>query len=314
MNKILYYICLTLTLFTAVSCIKEDLSDCPNGTVFRFKMENKYPDNFIAQSDLHNAALFIFDENDNFVQLWDIPEPALDSVYAPNLKLPAGTYSLVVWINIEEPYETVPELGNFADELPLRSQKEFRLTVPSSGVVDESAKLLPHVFYGENEEFVHTNKDDLAVVPIIQQTNTINLTVTGLPSDNENYLFAISDDNGAYSFKNEFVAFTDFSYTQNGTFAQELKASIVTMKLADNRSPLLTIGNSTTGKTIFPAYEGQLNNIVEMIKRSKLPAINNFEQTHVYNIEINFATDMSVTITVNDWNVIDDSGNELIPD
>jgi hypothetical protein len=289
------------------SCIKEDLTDCPLPLQVVFSYENAHA---LAQEDLKKATLFIFDTDNKPVTSWSVDNPVLNTVYEPDIELVPNTYNFVVWFNLLSPYECTPITGN-SDKEGL----EFRLQPPLSRQIDEPAFNLPVSLYGTTDDLIKKEERVHKVtIPVNQNTNRINLTVHGLLPAEDLYRFSITDNNGNYSFRNEFLPCDDFTYTTSALFSPgstTLNASLTVLKLAKNHpSPLLTIRNETTGEVIFPQSEEIQNNLVQLILAAYPD--NDFDQTHVYDIEISFTT-VGVTIQINGWNLIV-FNNEMIPD
>jgi hypothetical protein len=146
------------------------------------------------------------------------------------------------------------------------------------------------------------------MIPIMQYTNKINLTVNGLSNTSgSNYTVSIRDNNESYGFDGAFASDDFFTYsTTKQANADILNASLNVLRLSKDRpNATLTITNNDTGETyslglIQAILAGNPNN--------------DFDKTHVYNITIDnpFSNEkeVPVRITINDW-ILDQYNNDL---
>jgi hypothetical protein len=315
MNRIESFICLIVCIvFSFSSCIKEDLENCPPETqplrlVFSYEEAEAQA---IRPDELQQATLFVFDGNDNFVTSWSLDSPVLNTSYEPDLKLLPGNYSFVVWFNLLSPYAVIPSPGDMPAGKTVKSQGKFQLEIPGTRVVNELETSLPLSLYGNKIESVKENAENIITIPVIQNTNRINITVNGLAPTDHTYRFEITDDNGNYTFDNDFAPCDPFSYISNTRYApasSELAASLTVLKLAENRPhPVLKIQDQTTGEVLFPNREGVDTNLIRLLQL--IYPENDFNKTHTYNIDILF---IGTDIVVNGWK-LNQSDNELTPD
>lgn len=310
-------VCLLLGL---PSCIKDDLTNCPpveQSLQVIFSCEDAaVPE---SQPELQNATLFVFDKNDVFVTSWRLdashPErPSLNKMYVPDFKLLPGEYHFVVWFDLLPPYSITPAVSGFLRGTTRIDQAAFQLEIPGNRTIETP---LPRLLYGYKSGEIKTRSENILAIPVTQQTNTVNIVVTGLPPTTDEYLFRITDTNGNYTFLNAFADCEAFSYTdvnRISTASQTLTGSLTVLKLAENRpTPLLVIQNQTTGKQVFPRDNGadEQGNLIEIIRREH-PG-NDFDRTHTYTIHIDIDdTNVTVNVSVGGWNE-KPSDNELSP-
>jgi hypothetical protein len=124
--------------------------------------------------------------------------------------------------------------------------------------------------------------------------------VTGLPSDSGPYRFTITDNNGAYDFRNDWLGSEYFTYSSTMQRRKDGRstASLTTLRLDERRSPVISLVNTSTGDDIFPAELFGTNDLVRIIMAGRPD--NDFETRHIYNLEIAFAG-TSVELRVNGW-------------
>jgi hypothetical protein len=154
-------------------------------------------------------------------------------------------------------------------------------------------------------------------MPLVQITNTINISTIGLPPHTDAYTFNITDINCSYRFDHSFAPHTHepFTYTTACTKDNEsqLHATLRVMRLsADRHTPQLQIINKTTGSVLYPVGN-QSGDLIGLILKAN--PNNNFNTNHTYDIVLTFIGDeetgFDVSITINGWEVREEE-NELI--
>ncbi len=294
-------------LLSVVSCIREDVSACPQDTYrlqFRFSREDTRA---LREGELRVANIYVFDRNDRFVAQQEIASPAIGKVYTADFTLDAGNYSFAVWVNRVDPYSITPNTGEFPAIRPTKREAEMCLNLSADRCV---RSILPTQLYGSLVfESIPGKGDQLLTVPLVENTNIINLTVRGLAPTAHVYTCTIADNNGNYYFDNTFAPCEEFLYTATAHFddSDALKGSLTVLRLAESHHPKLALRDLTAGEMVYPCRPGQTDDLIEMILNAYAngPRID-FDRTHVYDIIISFDTNMAVSVTVNGW--------ELTPD
>lgn len=327
MNKRLYNILAVLMILSTLltSCIKDSLSDCPPKNPGLWVLFSHDTDEVtdMTRTSIQRAVLYIFDQDFNFVTMRDLIDPQLGTEleitdWQQDLEI-GNTYKFLVWYNEEPPYFTTPSYDEFKSPTSIINKVDARLylDVPSTKIVDFN---LPLLLYGKHNEEIDP-LDQVVRIDLTQNTNTIHFTVNGLDKTTDTYVFDIADNNGIYNFDNDFASEPKdaFNYIATSEFtdnSQALKGQIMTLKLADYRSPIFTLKNETTGELLYPSYNGQENNLVKMIQSAYANGNSNtvdFDRRHIFHIVINFDTDMTATVLVDGWEMKNEN-NELNPD
>ncbi len=294
-----------LCLLSLVSCIREDTGACPGDGYrlqFRFSLEDTRA---LQDGELKVANIYVFDRNDRFVAQQEIVHPVIGNVYTADFRLDPGNYSFAVWINRVDPYAITPNAGEFGIARPSKREIEMGLNLSADRCV---RSILPTQFYGSLVfESVLDKGDQLFTIPLVENTNRINLTVLGLAKTPHVYTCTITDDNGNYYFDNTFAPCGEFQYTATAHFDESdaLKSSLTVLRLAESHHPRLAIRNLTTGEMIYPCRPGQTDDLIQMILSAYAngPRID-FDKTHLYNIVISFdTTNMTVSVMINGWKV-----------
>jgi len=305
-------------LLSLSSCIKDDVSDCPQSVSFTFRDSGVDPDSPIGSQDLRSLMVYIFDENDNYIGFIQFNNPNLNEPYAVDnngerIMLGPGKYSFVAWSNIAARAYNVAlstDTRTPQDSLSTDSRSNDILSIVTEGTilgkgkVDQSSEPLLRLFYGNlDEATVAKTGNTNFVIDLYENTNLFDITVVGLPRDNQNYSFVIEDSNGKYNFRNDFgddnynVSYETVS--QFTTASDNLNAQLRVLKLARGRTnfPLLYIFEGTdTSDSNAAIFQGNLLDYID-------PATD-FSRRHYYQITITYQPNGNISITINGWKEI----------
>lgn len=296
---------LFLVLFIT-GCINEETSDCaPNEQSVRlyisYTAKTTYASQGIDPASVERLMLYAFDDEGLFVGQWEDPSPLLDAGYYMTLSLTPGNYSFVVWGNLYGVYSATPQSfikgQTRIDDAVLHLQREPNDLITSA----------PHrLFFGHTAVVqVKETGNQQFVVPIVQHTNKINITVNGLTPDADSYHYTITDTNGSLKFDNTFAPCAELHYTTTLAFNNyaQLSSSLTVLRLAAGRTPVLKAGNLTSGKPLFE-YD-----LMDLLQQAVAQGASiDFDQTNEYDIVIQMQQDAVFGITVNGWVVIETPG------
>ncbi|MDR0961336.1 MAG: FimB/Mfa2 family fimbrial subunit [Mediterranea sp.] len=296
---------LLLLLWTLVACINEDLSECSVAARISFSFSTQAE--LAANDTLYDVRLYIVDNEGTIVRTLTYDYVEGNKEYALEVDIPPGVYHLVVWSSHAHPYEvnfSNPATRATAWEEKLK-EKIFSLAVPSSQQVNQE---IPRLFYGQLYNVSLSATADITLrIPMEEKTNTIHLTVTGLPTDAaQNYELSIADDNGAYHFTGELAPDDDFSYVSTlvpiTAKADTLYTRLRVLHLADDRSPLVSLRNTVNGELMYPVHDSHEPDLTELIKEAyKDVDAFAFDRQHIFHLSIHFHADMSVSIGIEQW-------------
>ena len=294
----------TLLLF---SCTKEDMSDCPT----EIRVYFTFTPQTINPANVDRMHLYVFSHDGYFVDEYldnDIARFSTD-YYIDCSGLQPGNYRFIAWGGKDDRYyATAPAYfvkgqTTFHEALLMLQHPGNTLSTPEY-----------HLFHAAlPANVLAIQKLQTFYMPLVQLSNTINISTIGLQEDADAYRFNITDINCSYHFDSSFASHSHepVTYTAPCTKdgASQLHASLNVLRLAANRrTPQLEIYNETTGKALYPVNT-QSGDLIGLIL-SAYPH-NDFDTTHNYDIVFNFTTDLKVNITVNGWQVHDQEG-ELI--
>jgi len=299
-------------LFT--SCTQDDLSDCPKQVRVHFT----YLPGEVNSAQVDRMHLYIFDQNGMFVSEYRDEEiTRFNTDYYIDLPgLLPGNYRIIAWGGKDgRDYTTSP--ASFVKGKTTFEEAQLMLQHPDNTI----SSLVHHLFHADLAITVNRSLvRQLFYMPLVQISNTINLSTLGLPATTDNYTFNITDDNCTYQFDRSFgyhahAASHLFTYSAPCTKdeAHQLHATLHVLRLtADRRIPKLEVFNQTTGKVLYPVGT-QSGDLIELILLAYKQ--NNFDTTHTYDIVLTFTGDEStgfkVDITINGWKVHDEN-TELI--
>jgi hypothetical protein len=301
---------LTALALFASSCVKDDLSKCitPSTTPITLKLifVPRQMDVTPTAADLKLAVVYIFDNAGNVVQTWTRQNPELNTPYDTGIFLGTDTYRLVAWINPDSPFTLSPAYTPASATRSALSDGRLTLNIPSGGNVTGQ---LPLLFYGSTERVLAPTRDINVEIPLTLDTYRVNVTLKGVAQDGSTYRLVISDTNGAYDFNNNFVETPGFNYVNSATTGigggtGDLALSLNMLRLADGRSPQISIVNTTTGETVFPQGGSNSVNLIDLIKQTGV----DLSTTHVLNIEVpapNTGTAKgAIEVYINGWHVV----------
>ncbi|MDR0541198.1 MAG: FimB/Mfa2 family fimbrial subunit [Dysgonamonadaceae bacterium] len=300
-----YYLLITIGLTLALSsCIKENWEQCPGyGKAQSLRIVFSHEDGTAAipPNELQNAILYVFDADNLLVDFREINNPKLNEAYEPDFTLAPGNYSFVVWFNPLSPYAVVPTTAHLSIGVTQKSEGKFQLQLPANRIVQEPATVLPLALYGRQQQVIAETGETTVIIPVIQQTNRIHITVNGLTPNAHTYRFAITDDNGIYTFDNAFAPCATFSYIAETQYSgTQLSASLTVLRLSESHpTPVLTIMDADTQEMLFPHAGNIPNNLIELLKT--IDPDNDFDQRHEYTIDIVFSGN---DVWINGWKVV----------
>ena len=305
------FVVLIVSLLLLPSCIKEDMSNCPEQiriyftftTVDTYTGEGNDP---INPEDVDRMHVYVFDGKGYYLGEYrddNITDFSTEYFIDCSDLLPGG-YRFVAWGGKDEDfYMTVPEPfvkgeTTFDKAFLLLKHPENRIT-----------RLVHHIFHSDLPATVTIAKEQRFDMPLAQMSNTINLYTIGLPPDADDYTFTITDNNDIYDFENSFASYASapfFTYNAPCTRdeAGQLRSTLHVLRMAEDRhTPTLQIKNETTGELLYP-FDSYPNNLINLIN-SACPG-NDFDKKHTYDITLDFKdwgkpTGTTVTIMINGW-------------
>ena len=322
MNKIIQTIVKTLSISALLlsSCIKEDMSNCPEQIRVYFDIETRTSEgDAINPDDVDRMNLYVFSHKGYYLGEYRdeyIPDFGPE-YYIDCSDLLPGKYSFIAWGGKDERcYSATP--APFVKGETTFGEALLMLEHPNETVSGN----IHHLFHSDLAATVTNQKVQRFDMPLIQQTNTINIHTVGLPADDDVYIFNIADNNCTYQFDRSFATFGEKS--GHGYFkyvapcakdeTSQLHSTLNVMRLsAERHTPQLQIFNETAGTVLYPTgiQSGDLIGLIQSADPD-----NDFDLIHTYDIVLEFKkgsgeANLTVTIFVNGWE-IRDQNSELI--
>jgi hypothetical protein len=261
----------------------------------------------ISTADITRINLFIFDANGLFVSEYIDEAPQIGPGYFMTIDdLKAGYYRFVAWGNLNEQYAFSPAL--IPGETAFDDLRVFLKSIQNNVVEEQLEPLFFATHKGSNTIEILAMTTQNIRLNLENNLYKVNVTVAGMDSasvaDND-YRIDISDNNGAYTFDNDFAPCAPFTYTQTCIVDQErnndLKASLKVLRLAANRNPMLRLVNKQTNHIIIE------DNLVGLISEiNEAGAAIDFAKTHEFDIryELDQLSSMHIIIYINGWKLV----------
>lgn len=285
------------------SCIRDDLSDCPpklHSFQVVFTYDTPQGERSFDPAELKVAYLYIFDKNGDYIKTIPFQNPELYRNYPLNIELPPDKYEFIVWFNQSEIFDVASYNSNEKISNPLNHLDILRLDIPVEGYITSA---IPLILYGNIENVpISGDISQIVAIPLEQNTNTINVTVKGLPKTGHTYFNTITDRNGNETFLNKPAPGKDFSYVAPMSLKGEIPdlfSSLRVLKLYKENRPRLVLWDETEKRDLYPGNSGLPNDLIKLIL-DKYPNVD-FKTTHTFDIILIYDTDMNVKVDIQYW-------------
>jgi hypothetical protein len=295
-----YTVLALIALGVLVACIDDNFSGCPrpDALTLRIGFENVKPE---YAAEVGQMDIFIFDSEGIFHKALSKEGISLTSDFQIPMPLYAGDYRFVVWSDLGGHYLTVPEV--FKPGVTTFAEASAMLDIAGGSVIEYD---LNTFLYGRRQAKITT--DTLLILPLIQNTYKINVTVEGLAKGHD-YTVAIADDNGSYYFDNDFAPSGALQYKRGPVSAPEgeLSVSLVTLRLDRDRSPGFTLTDNTAHNVLV---EEDLVEMILALEDEGIPV--DFPTQHEFEARIVYdQATLSATISINGWQIKTGEPEEL---
>lgn len=268
-------ICLLVSILSACSWTKDDMSDCPTGCKIKLStaLGVEYSGLFNAQAfynEMEDANLFVFDAEGIYIKTFcEEGEKLKQDNFILNLPLPPGHYQIVAWCGLKDGFYEIPVLTPGISHI-----EEVYLSLNCNSDNSQNEQLTPlwHGIITDAE--VKPSTYTLLEVRMIKNTNTLITVIQDLWGNDleaDDYNFQIIADNGFMDHRNRVTDNVNISYGEyfkqtaevdadneinplrNGR-AQKLKvarAELNTLRLIKDRRTRFVVTHKSTGKTIL---------------------------------------------------------------
>lgn len=292
------------------SCTKEDVSMCYPGLQLKFSyLLNKQGVNLFGD-EIDQMTVFVFDANGHYYTTFSDGGNHLNNDYVMTLPLPIGKYTIISWGGNMSFYNPLAMINESTDvRQPLKvgetTLEQFRLLVKQQ----ENNEALG-LYYGNAYE-VESKTGSLHTYPIelIKNSNTIRVHFTGLDNITQRkgqtpqFDVTITAKNGRYNYENNIPSAAKTVLYKPHTQIEginELTYDSDMLRLMIGREPMLRVVNHQTGVEIC-----NFNIVKAIMKDPKYKTQTDIDREDFFTFEFKIGTDMSVSITINGWTIID---------
>lgn len=281
-------------LLLIAGCIREDLSECPP-LVTRLEFAHTTPCNpaLAYPADIDSLHLFVFNPDGIFSAGYIQSGVRLSEDYSCEIPLPEGKHTVITWAGRGNAYQTIPATfiagQTTLDEavLSLRTGYNFR-----TGKQDSVLVCSQTLYFGSDT----INAGTTHMVKLTKNTTRIKVTISGLKPRGAYRLMITGDDN-LYKFDNSLSSVRKINYIQLLDAGSEGKTEALTDMLNPGKGnhPVISILEKAGSTEIFS------DDMIKLITENMADA--NFECMDYFEIDITFDTNMSVSVSVNGWNM-----------
>ena len=314
---------------TLGSCIKDNLDDCPPPYNVRLRVITDYEkaesvrtrgtyhqmdDAEFArhregwyQDEITSVSVYIFDEDNRFVTLWNGPEYLLGEDYTVPFTLDEGkSYHFVAWTNSGDHYS--PSLLPDEPSSSSRDEMHMGLDLPDDRTLTDD---MAHRHFGSlNSRPVFSGTNDYEIV-ITPHTYRVNFIVRGLTANNNSYEVKVTDHNARHTFDGAHIEGDD-DYFHTRTLADgatrapgERNASMVLMQIGDDTGTSFELSNTTQNRSL---HSGDLLETIQTAYAAQIGPEKTFadlddmlENKYEYDIILT-NTAAGVKVEVHPWN------------
>jgi len=264
------------------SCIKQELNEyCPKDIRVYFSyLDNKgnTRQRGINPADVDRIHLYVYDEKGCLHTEYIDENPTLSPDYYITLSLQPGAYRLLAWGG-DDPQDYSISLETREEDINLNDEVLFL----TRSMDNEISRIQHHLFYaGPKYNAVVEKQDERFVLPVIQDTYTINVSLDCYEYPANSLEVRVWDDNGSYGFDNSFFSDSlcyNQSFITNGL--NQYNASIRLMRLAEYRNPTMILYDVTQGKSLLEVKLVKL--LINMYEKGLIDELD-FEHLYEYDV------------------------------
>lgn len=302
-------------LCLASGCIKEDLSECNPGVLLKYDYSlNPEHTNLFGQ-EVDKVTVFVFDENGLYYDRFSEEGSHLTNDWQMRLPLPPGNYTAVTWGGALGTYrigETNAGETAFQSELAkgVTHIDNFMLTAEKDG---QPLTQLDDLYHGRADVVSVYQPETATTVGLMKDTKHLTVTVQDLTvgrgragAGDAPYEVYCTGANARYLADNSFgrkaetVTYRPYNtYTTPGKAVSELDL----LRLVIG-SPFRLVVNDKAGRKVFD------RDLLEaMMATGHFKTQEDFDRELDYHVVIKTDLDLSITVTINGWEVVD-----IVPD
>ena len=298
--------CLIAGAFAAISCLRDDLSDCPPvQTQLRIAFD-RVRDEYAT--DVNQLDVFIFNGDGVLEEHIVRDDIVLVPDYTIETRVLPGVHTFVAWTNLDKGFSLTPSVARKGET----RLSELLVSLTSTKAKQHSGEL-PMLVWAATTETIPVpdvptpfapQEPREVRLPLYLDNYLVNVTVYGL-EEGHRYHMSIEDDNYIYASDNGIVPGEGISYV-SGLLTPDsgvIHSGLEVLKLETGRSPVLKITDQTAGTALLGNGGVALMPLLAEASARAGGALD-LENQHVFDVYIyyNKAT-FSATITIGGWSV-----------
>ncbi|MDR2919845.1 MAG: FimB/Mfa2 family fimbrial subunit [Tannerella sp.] len=239
-------------LFLLVSCLKDDLSDCPvpgNSSYIRFVYDYNLAYEDLFHKQVSNVELYLYDRDGIFIR--KLTDEVANGTFPKDYKIEIpedirqDVYYYIAWAGLHNDHHqaTTPIPGtSHMKELTVKLKPRDNSTVNTIINPLWYGTLLPNQIKEEN-----ASQDNVRTISMIKNTNAFRIILQTLnkePIDVNQFDFRLESVNGSYTYQNDVASTETWTYepfSKKNDPAAGAVAELHTMRLLDDRVNRLVI-------------------------------------------------------------------------
>ncbi|MEG1645641.1 MAG: FimB/Mfa2 family fimbrial subunit [Alistipes sp.] len=306
-------------LLFAVSCIKEDVSNCGADVQVQYYYTLNPQQVNLFEQKVQQMGIYIFDGEGLYYDYRTINDPAQIRNNQPiRFKLPTGDYTLLSWGGTPDWYDS----GERTEETPFQfglrkgvtRLSDFRLWIQwykAGGEEHLIAKEPADLYHGQPTQIkVGNDRATATRIGLIKNTHTINVLITGIEFLLPNYqpgqsLFDIYciGGNGRYQHDNTFDKSAEtvkYLPSSNQFVDNQVIASIKVMRMISEEPFWLTVADKHSGEVYF-----KFDMMPYIMQLPAYMTQEDIDREDEFDIKLQIGMDLSLVIWINGWKLID---------
>lgn len=286
-----------LSLILALSCTKEETSDCDLFLQFRYDYNLSNEDLFAQQ--VEEIKVYLFDKDGKYIQTLRETTPAI-TIPGYKMKIPYEMKgcTAVVWAGVTDAHYKLPvmTLGDGIDKLTL-------LYNPIDGKSDTKIDNLWHggpdvLIFPENGETTQT-------ISLVRNTNDFSIRLVDRNGESilSDHFININSSDGAYDHKNQFLNdIQPINYTSYSIVDQQ--AQLRTLRLLSEATVKLSV-TDTDKRVIDMGGKTEIDLVEYLLKStpSGMPGQEYLDRRYLWDVvlAVDVQSSVALSITINGW-------------
>ena len=316
-----------------IGCVKGTVDVCYSGLALRYHYTLNPQDANVFGTDVNELAIHVFDDRGLFYEEFVFDEPnELNEDHLIHLPLPDGKWDIITWASEDRGALSRSYAMGTVNILPDRHFFNHQI-IKGVTTIEEARLWMKNQFEGEDgrqhvtdklgrlyyaslyniETTTSTNTLDIVDVPMMQNTNTLRVIITGLPqvttrAAEESFTVSADMVNGRYCHDNSICENARPVKYRNGTWEEGeegLQHDLTILRpFVDDTTSELKLAIPELEQYGYPNGEIALPIIPTMLEHPEYWTQTDLDRANLFIFEFDFDAEMNFTVTVNGWKVI----------